>query len=132
MISGLAEPGEEDELQKVATTIENETGFAHNTVIRNIDKAHPIGQADENGKQKRIVKFTSDSFKEAVYRKHKEKQKHVADLKQKKQPVQIGIKFQPSLTRQRRKVLELHSVHPPPPFLQGGLNLLPNFQKGGT
>ena len=65
--------------------------------------------------EKRIVKFTSDSFKEVVYRKHKEKQKHIADLKQKKLPVQIGIKFQPSLTWQRRKVLELHSVHPPPP-----------------
>ena len=108
MISGLAEPGEEDELQKVATTIEDETGFAHNTVIRNIDKAHPIGQADENGKQKRTVKFTTDSFKEAVYRKHKEKQKkYVVELKQMKQPVWIGIKFQSSLTRRRRKLLEL-------------------------
>ena len=72
VISGLAEPGEEDELQKIATTIEDKTGIAGNTVIRNIDKALPIGQAHENGKQKRIVKLTSDSFKEAVYRKHKE------------------------------------------------------------
>ena len=105
---GLARPGEEDELQKVATTIDDETGITRNTVIRNIDKTHPIGQADENGKQKRIVKFTSDSFKEAVYRKHKEKQKkRVAELKQKKQPVRIGIKFQPSLTTRRRKLLEL-------------------------
>ena len=108
VISRLAQPGEEDELQKVATTIEDETGITRNTVIRNIDKTHPIGQADENGKQKRIVKLTSDSFKEVVYRKHKEKQKkHVAELKQKKQPVRIGIKFQPSLTTRRRKLLEL-------------------------
>ena len=26
----------------------------------------------------------------------------------------------------------MHSVHPPPPFLLGGLNLLPNFHKGGA
>ena len=42
-ISGLVKPGEEDELQKVATTIENETGIVRNAIIRNIDKAHPIG-----------------------------------------------------------------------------------------
>ena len=108
VISGLALPGEEDELQKVATATEDETGITGNTVIRNIDKAHPIGQADENGKQKRIVKFTSDSFTESVYRKHKKKhKKHVAELKQKKQSVRIGIKFQPLLTTRRRKLLEL-------------------------
>ena len=95
-------------MQKVGTTIEDKTGIARNAAIRNIDKAHPIRKAYENGKQKRVVKFTSDSFKEVVYRKHKEKQKeHVAELKQKKQPVRIGIKFQPSLTRRRRKLLEL-------------------------
>ena len=108
VISGLAEPGEEDELQKVANTIEDEAGIARNIVIRNISKAHPIEQADENGKQKRIVNFTSDSFKEAVYRKHKEKQKkHVAELKRKNQSARMGIKFQPSLTRRRRKLLKL-------------------------
>ena len=32
VISGLARPGEEDELQKVATTIEDETGIARNIV----------------------------------------------------------------------------------------------------
>ena len=82
VISGLAELWEEDELQKVATTIEDETGIVRNTVIRNINKTHPIGQANENRKQKRIVKFNLDSFKEVVYRKHKEKQgKHVAGLR---------------------------------------------------
>ena len=57
----MAELGEEDELQKVETTIEDETVIANNTVIRNINKEHPIGQVDENGKLKRVVKFTSDS-----------------------------------------------------------------------
>ena len=75
MICELAEPGEENELQNVATTIEDETGIVGNTVIRNIDKAHPIGQADENGKKGKIVKFISDSLKEVFYRKEKEKHK---------------------------------------------------------
>ena len=78
VISVLAEPGHRDEFQKVATTIEDKTGIACNIVIRNIDKGHPIKHVDENWKQKRIVKFTLDSFKEAIYRKRKEKQrKHV-------------------------------------------------------
>ena len=75
MICELAETGEENELQNVATTIEDETGIVRNTVIRNIDKAHPIGQADENGKKGKIVKFISDSLKEVFYRKEKEKHK---------------------------------------------------------
>ena len=75
MICELAEPEEENELQNVATTIEDETGIVGNTVIRNIDKAHPIGQADENGKKGKIVKFISHSLKEVFYRKEKEKRK---------------------------------------------------------
>ena len=38
--SGLVGPGEEDELQETATKIEDETGVARNTVIKNIDKTH--------------------------------------------------------------------------------------------
>ena len=96
----MAESGEEHELQKDASTIENKTGIAHITVIRNIDKTHPIGQADEKGKQKRIVKLTSESFKGMVYRKHREKQKkQVSELKRNNQSVRVGIKFKLSLTR---------------------------------
>ena len=51
-------------MQKVAFTIRDETGIARNTVIRNIVETHPIGQDNENRKQKRIVKFSSHSFKE--------------------------------------------------------------------
>ena len=38
------------------------------------DKIHPIGQP-EDGKQCRIVKFTSDSFRERVFTKHKQRKK---------------------------------------------------------
>ena len=38
--SGFSELGEEDELQNVVITIEDETGITRNRVMRNIDKAH--------------------------------------------------------------------------------------------
>ena len=108
VIRGLAEPGEEDESEKVTTTIEDETGIPRNTVIRNIDKTQQIGLANKSGKQRRIVKFTSDSSKEAVCKNHKEKQrKHVAYLKWKNQSVRVGYKFQQSLTVRRMKLFEL-------------------------
>ena len=62
VINGLEELGDEDEIQKIAVTIEEETGISRNTVIKNLNKTHPIGQVDDAGKQKRIVKFISDSF----------------------------------------------------------------------
>ena len=85
VINGLEEPGDEDEIQKIAATIEEETGISRNTVIKNLDKIHPIGQVDDAGKQKRIVKFTSGSFRETVYKNQKEKQKKLtAEQKRKK------------------------------------------------
>ena len=62
VINGLEELGDEDEIQKIAVTIEEETGISRNTVIKNLNKTHPIGQVDDAGKRKRIVKFISDSF----------------------------------------------------------------------
>ena len=35
--------------------------------IQNLDKTHAIGQADDAGKQKRIMRFTTDSVKETVF-----------------------------------------------------------------
>ena len=34
--------------------------------IENIDKNHPLGKPDKEGRQLRIVKFISDSFKETI------------------------------------------------------------------
>ena len=42
--------------------------IARNKIMKNIDDTHQIGQADDYGKQRRVAKFTSDSFKEAVYK----------------------------------------------------------------
>ena len=52
-------------------------------IRKNIDKTHPISKTDEKGQQRRIVKFTSDSFKEKVFKKHKKK-KIIEDQKKKK------------------------------------------------
>ena len=62
VINGLEELEDEDEMQKIAVTIEEQTGISRNTVIKNLNKTHPIGQVDDAGKRKRIVKFISDSF----------------------------------------------------------------------
>lgn len=62
----VAKVWEEDKLPKIAITIEDERDISQNTFTKNILKMHRMVQADETGKQRRIVKLTSDSFKEAV------------------------------------------------------------------
>ena len=54
VINGLEEPGDEDEIQKIGVTIEEETGISQNTVIKNLKKTGPIGQVDDAGKQKKL------------------------------------------------------------------------------
>ena len=44
-------------------------------VMKNIDKTYPIDKIDEKGLQRKIVKSTSDSFKEKVFKKHKKNKK---------------------------------------------------------
>ena len=41
-------------------------------IKENIDKIHLLGKPDEERRQPRIVKFTSDNFKENIYRRHKD------------------------------------------------------------
>ena len=110
VINGLEEPGDEDEIQKIGVTIEEETGISQNTVIKNLKKTGPIGQVDNAGKQKKIAKFTADSFRKTVYTKQK---KLTADQKRKNQQIRVRIKFDPSLTRWRVKLLELANKNVP-------------------
>ena len=58
VINGLEEPGDEDEIQKIATNTKEETGTSQNTVIKNLDKIHPISQVDDAGKQINSVQKT--------------------------------------------------------------------------
>ena len=56
---------------QVIDTLERECGISPDVIKNNLDKTHPIGPPDKYGKQLRIVTFTTDSFKETVFRKHK-------------------------------------------------------------
>ena len=58
-----------DDERLVLSRLKEETGMDEDVIQQNINKIHPIGQF-EDGKQHRIVKFTSDSFKERVFMKH--------------------------------------------------------------
>ena len=87
--------------------MKEETGIDEDGIQQNIDKIHPIGQP-EDGKQCRIVKFTSNSFnKERVFMKHKQQKKAYTE-KQKKanKPVSIRLNLQLSLTKRRLDILQ--------------------------
>ena len=82
VINEMAEPGNESHDKKLILLRMKEKTIIDEDVIRqNIDKIHPIGQPGD-GKQHRIVKFTSDSFKERVFMKDKQRKK--PSLKNKK------------------------------------------------
>ena len=107
VINGMAEPrNESDDEKLVVSRLKEETGIDEDVIQQNIDKIHPIGQP-EDGKQRRIVKFTSDSFKERVFMKHKQRKKPCIE-KQKKtnKPVSIRFNLQPSLTKRRLELLQ--------------------------
>ena len=67
MINRMAEPRNKNDDEKlILSGLKEKTGISEDVIQQNIDKIHPIGQP-EDGKQRRIVKFTSDSFKERVF-----------------------------------------------------------------
>ena len=102
VISRMNKPGDEkNDLHKVAETLAKENDITKDIIIKNIDKTHPIGRTYKKGLQRRIVKFTSNSFEEKPFKKHK-KNKTKKSLKTKrktKQPINVKINLQPSLTK---------------------------------
>ena len=111
-VSGMMEPGKEDDhdsdCEKIITTLSKETGIRKDFIKENIDKIHLLGKPNEEGRQLRIVKFTSDSFKETIYRRHKNRiETYTSDQRKRKFPIKINIKLQPSLTSQRLKLLKI-------------------------
>ena len=81
----MSEPGDnENNLDKVAETLARESNINKYIIIKNIDKTHHIGKTDEKGLQRRIAKFTSDSFKEKVFKKHKKNKTKKKSLKTKR------------------------------------------------
>ena len=113
VINGMAKPGHQesadnsDDVKQVIETLERECGISQDVIKNNLDKTHPVGRPDKYGKQLRIVKFTMDSFKETVFRKHKH-QRNACIERQKRsgKAIQIDVKLQPSLTRHRIGLLK--------------------------
>ena len=74
VVNSMMEPQEEDDhnfnCEKFITTLSKESGIQKD-IKENTDKIHPLGKPDEEGRQLRIVEFTSDSFKETIYRQYK-------------------------------------------------------------
>ena len=58
-------------MKQVIETLERECRISQDVIKNNLDKTHPIGRLDNYCKELKIVKFTTDSFKETVFRKHK-------------------------------------------------------------
>ena len=90
---------DENDLDKVAETLARESNISKDIIIKYIDKTHPIGKTDEKGLQCRIVKLTSDSFKEKVFKKQKKKIKKISlktKKKKKKKSIKVKINLQPS------------------------------------
>ena len=70
-------------------------------------KVHPVG-GTKNGKQSRMIKFTTHSFKEKVFLKHKQNKKNGTE-KRKQNPKlksRIQLNVQPSLSRFRTELLK--------------------------
>ena len=108
VINGINEPADdENDLDNVAETLAKESDISKDIIIKNIDKTHLIGKTDEKGLQRRTVKFTSSSFKEKVFKKPKKNiKKKSLKTKRKKQPIKLKINLQPSLTKNRLRMLE--------------------------
>ena len=113
IINGMAKPEHEegadnsDDVTQVIETLERECGISPDVVKNNLDKTHSIGHPDDYSKQLRIVKFTTDSFKETVFRKHKHCRKsYIERQKHSGKPVQIKVRLQPSLTRHQIGLLK--------------------------
>ena len=99
----MMEPGEEDDHDsncgKIITTLFKENGIQKDIIKENVNKIHPLGKPDEEGKPLRIVKFASDSFKETIYRRHKHRIKtYTSNQKKKRLLIKTNIQLQPSPT----------------------------------
>ena len=64
-----------NDVSQIIETLERGCRISPDVIKNNLDKRHLVGRPDEYGKQLRIVKFTTDSFKETVFRKHKHRRK---------------------------------------------------------
>ena len=104
IVTGLQKPVNDktnkDDALNVISAVAKEAGVEENDFRKHVDKIHPIGGA-KNGKQARIIKFTTHSFKEEVFLQHKRNKKLIVEKRKKnpKDKFQLLLNVQPSLSR---------------------------------
>ena len=111
IVSGLRKPGKDEtndeDSKRVILAIASEAGLDEEEFTMHVDKVHPVG-GTKNGKQSRIIKFTTHSFKEKVFLKHKQIKKNDTE-KRKQNPKlksRIQLNVQPSLSGFRIELLK--------------------------
>ena len=93
--------------KNIATSFK-ESGIRKDIIKENIDKIQPLGKPDEEGRQLRIVNFTSDGLKESTYRRHKKCNKtYPSNQRKKKLSIKVNIRLQPSLISQQLNLLKI-------------------------
>ena len=104
VVMGLRKP-EKDETnnedsKRVISAIAGEARLDEREFMRHMDKVNPAGGM-KNGKQSRIIKFTTHSFKEKVFLKYKQNKKNKIEKRKQnpKQKSRIQLNVQPSLSR---------------------------------
>ena len=92
IVTGLRKPKNgktnKDDALNIISVVAKEAGIDENDFRKHVDKIHPIGGA-KNGKQARIIKFTTHSFKEEVFLQHKRNKKIDSGKKKKKSKQQV-------------------------------------------
>ena len=70
IVTGLRKPGKDqtndEDSKRVISAIASEAGLDEAEFTMHVDKVHPVG-GTKNGKQSRIIKFPTHSFKEKVF-----------------------------------------------------------------
>ena len=104
IVTGLRKP-EKEETNDEDSKRANEDGLDEGEFMKHVDKVLPVG-CRENGKQSRIIKFTTHSFKKKVFLKHKQNKKNEIEKRKQnpKQKSRIQLNVQPSLSRFRTEL----------------------------
>ena len=70
IVTGLRKPGKDEtndeDSKRIISAIASEAGLNEEEFTKHVDKVHPVG-GTKNGKQSRIIKFTTRSFREKVF-----------------------------------------------------------------
>ena len=108
----MMEPWEEDDhnsnCKKIITALSKEIRIWKDVTKANIDKIHPLGKPDEEGRQLRIALLWTDSFQEKIYIQHKSCiNTYTSNQRKEKLPIKINIKLQPSITSQQLNLLKI-------------------------